>query len=276
MIITNQLIQKNLNQVKKSFDKVLFDIFKSKKEKEKVVYKDVIPPNVRIILDNIDNIFETNNIEYVIPFVYRHNSYKHIKIIIPDSYSAMQICMLLDVDIYKAHKEFIDVVINDVEITFILTPIDNFNIAFYYYSWDILVTLINVILDGFGLRFDKNGLKYILNGSYLLSTNINEIIEFIGLDFNVYKNGFFTLENEINYITNSLYFNANMFFNYKIDDRDHFYNEKVIMYEECLKYFEPYKDSFDNFVFDIKDKYLLFIAEYFYESGFINKITEKK
>jgi hypothetical protein len=262
--------------MKKTFDEVLFDIFKTRKEKENIVYKDVIPLDVSVVLNNINSVFETNNIEFLIPFVYKYNTYKHIKIIIPDIYSAMQICTLLDIDTYKAHKEFIDVNINNVNITFILTPIDNFNITFYYYSWDILPTLINVILDGFGLRFDKDGLKHTTYGNYLLSTNIKDIIDFVGLDFKVYKNGFFTLENEINYIINSIYFNPDMFYNYEIDKKDYFYDEKVIMYKECLKCFEPYKDSLSNFNFDTKSSYLLLIAEYFYESGFINKITEKK
>ena len=266
--------------MKKSFDNVLFDIFISKKKSEVVEHKDDLPPNVRIILNKIDSILSLNDIEYQIPFVYKkNNDFKSLKVIISNLYSAQQICEMLEVDEYKINKEFIDVFFGDIKFTFILTNPHDIAFTFWYYSWDIIPTLINVLFEGFGLRLDKNGLKIPSSEKhpYLLSTKIDEIIEFLGLNFNQYKLGFFTLDNEIDYIMNSPSFNANLFFNYKLDPKDHFYEEKQVMFKRCLEIYEPFKDASGNFNFsDNKDVYLTFIAEFYSNSGLLEKLIGRK
>jgi len=258
---------------KKSFDRFLYDIFLSKKEV--TTRKDDIPPNIRNIINKIDTLFTDNDIQYQIPFVYKENNdFKHLKVIVSNLYTPQQICDILEINEFKVDKEFIDLDFNGIKVTLILTPLENFTIAFWYYSWDILTTLMNILFDGFGLRFDKDGLKYTFKNNYLLSTKIDEIIEFLGLNFNQYKAGFFTLENEIDYIMNSPSFNANLFFNYKLNSKDHFYNENSIMFKKVLEIYEPFKESSGNFIFsESQESYLSFIAEYFSESGLIEKLT---
>ena len=266
------------NIMKKSFDNFLYDLFVSKKKTEVVEKKDDMPPHLRIILNKIDLILTNNDIQYEIPFVYKkNNDFKYLKVIISNLYSPQQICDILGAEEYKSDKEFIDINYNGINLTFILTPVENFTMSFWYYSWDILPTLMNVLLDGFGLRLDKDGLKYTLKGNYLLSSKIDEIIEFLGLNFNQYKSGFFTLENEIDYVMNSGSFNANNFFNYKLNPKDHFYEQNSEMFKKALEIYEPFRDASGNFAFsESKDVYLSFIAEYFYESGLIEKLTGGK
>lgn len=263
---------------KKSFDNYLFDIFVSKKKKEVVTRKDDLPKNVRNIINKIDSILTNNDVEYVIPFVFKKdNDFKKLKIIISNLYTPQQICDMLDAEEFKSDREFVDIYFNDVKLTFILTPVENFTISFWYYSWDIMTILMNVLLDGFGIRFDKDGLKYIYKGNYLLTKKIDEIIEFMGLNFNQYKSGFFTLENEIDYIMNSPSFNADLYYNYQLNPKDHFYEENLEMFKKTLEIYEPFKNTPGNFVFsEDKGVYLSFIIEYFHDSGLIERLTGRK
>ena len=264
--------------MKKSFDNFLFDLFVTKKKVEISQKKDDIPSNLRNILNKIDLILTDNDIQYQIPFVYKkNNNFKYLKIITSNLYTPQQICDILGVDEYKSDREFVDIIYDGIKLTFILTPVDNFTMSFFYYSWDILPTLINVILDKFGLKFDKDGLKYIYKNNYPLTQKIDEIIEFLGLNFNQYKSGFFTLENEIDFLMNSSFFNANLFFNYKLNPKDYFYQENTEMFKKSLEIYEPFRDSMGNFNFsENKEVYLSLIVDYFYESGLIEKLTGRK
>lgn len=263
---------------KKSFDRFLYDIFLSKRKEEKVIPKDDLPKNVRHLLNKIDLILSNNDIEYVIPFTHKKgNDFKHIKIIVSNLYTPQQIIDLFEHKGYKLDKEFIDIWIDDILVTFILTPVDDFNISFWYYSWDILPTLMNVLLEPFGIKFEKDGLKYTFKGNYLLTKKIDEIIEFLGLNFNQFKSGFFTLENEIDYIMNSPSFNADSFFKYELNKKDHFYEDNSIMFKKCLEIYEPFRNSSGNFAFsEDKGVYLSFIVEFFHDSGLIEKLTGRK
>jgi hypothetical protein len=264
--------------MKKSFDNFLYDIFSSKKKTEVVNKKDDLPNNIRNLINKIDLQLKGNDIPYEIPFVYKkNNSFQTLKIIVSNLYTPQQLSEILNIDEYKSEKEFVDTVIDGVKVTLILTPEDKFPLTFWYYSWDILPTLLNVLFEGFGLLFDKDGLKYTPRNNFLLSTKIDEIIEFLGLDFNQYKAGFFTLENEIDYIMNSPSFNADLFFNYKLNEKDHFFNENLQLFNKSLEIYEPFRETSGNFVFsNDKDVYLSFIAEYFYDSGLIEKLTGQK
>jgi hypothetical protein len=76
---------------------------------------------------------------------------------------------------------------------------------------------------------------------------------------------------------NSPSFNANMFFRYELDLKDHFYIEKMAMLTRCLAIYEPFKDVAGNFNFsNDKDVYLSFIAEFFSDSGLIEKLIGTK
>ena len=237
-----------------------------------------VPSFLKGILVHIDYKLRYNDINFEIPFVYKDKQdFDHIKVIVPNYFSPQQLCEMIEGDQYKVYKEFVEVIYKDFRIIFILTTENNISMAFWYYSWDILPTLMNVLFEKFGLRLDKDGLKYSDHGNFLLSTKIDEIIEFLGLNFKQYKRGFFTLDNEINFLMNSPSFNADIFFDYNLNTKDFFYKEKSVMLKKVLKVFEPLKGSMGNFNFsENKGEYLPFIVEYFHDSGIMDKMFKKE
>jgi len=261
--------------MKKSFVNYILDTYKKYKGEQK---PKEVPEYLKSILIHIDYKLRYNDVNFEIPFVYKNKiDFDHIKVIVPNYFTPQQLCEMIGSYEYKINKEFVEIFYKDFKIVFILVPENDIPITFWYYSWDILPTLMNVLFEQFGLYLDKNGLKYKEHGNYLLSNKIDEIVEFLGLNFKQFKNGFFTLENEINFLMNSPCFNADEFFNYKLDPKDYFYEEKKLMFEECLKFFEPFKGSMGNFNFsENKDEYLAFIVEYFHDSGIMDKIFKKR
>ena len=261
--------------MKKSFVQYIIDTYNSKRNTQK---PKEVPDFLKSVLVHIDYRLRSNDINFEIPFVYKDKKdFDHLKVIVPNYITPQQLCEIIQSDEYKATKEFVDVMYKDFRIVFILTQETDIPITFWYYSWDILPILMNVLFERFGLRFESNGLKYKDRGNFLLSTKIDEIVEFLGLNFRQYQKGFFTLENEVDFLMNSPSFNANMFFDYKLNPKDYFYKENSELFKKSLEIFEPFKDAPGNFKFsENKDEYLRFIVEYFHDSGIMEKLFGKK
>lgn len=242
-----------------------------KKEKE-------VPDFLKSILVHIDYKLRTNDVNFEIPFVYKNKKdFDHLKVIVPNYFTPQQLCEIIEGDEFKGSKDFVDVIYKNFRIVFILVPENSIPITFWYYSWDILPILMSILFDKFGLSLTKDGLKLKSKGNFLLSTKIDEIVEFLGLNFKQYRNGFFTLENEVNFLMNSPSFNADLFFDYVLDPKDYFYKENLELYKKCLEIFEPFKGAPGNFKFaENTDEYLPFIVEYFQESGIMEKLFGKK
>lgn len=264
--------------MKRSFVQYIIDTYNSKRNIEKNQKPKDVPDFLKNILIHVDYRLRSNDIIFEIPFVYKDKKdFTHLKVIVPNYLSPQQLCEIIQADEYKVNKEFVEVIYKDFRIVFILTPENDIPITFWYYSWDILPILMNILFEQFGLRLDKNGLKYAHRGNFLLSTKIDEIIEFLGLNFKQYKNGFFTLENEINFLMNSPSFNADLFFNYELNSKDYFYKENLELFKKSLELFEPFKEAPGNFKFsENKDEYLPFIVSYFHESGIMDKLFGRK
>jgi len=263
--------------MKRSFVQYIVDTY-NKKKKIQIQKPKEVPEFMKSILVHIDYRLRSNDINFEIPFVYKNKKdFDHIKVIVPNYLTPEQLCDIIQLDEYKINKEFVEVVYKDFKIVFILTPENDIPITFWYYSWDILPTLMNVLFLKFGLNLTKDGLKYKERGNHLLSSKINEIVEFLGLNFKQYRDGFFSLENEVHFLMNSPSFNADLFFEFELDPKDYFYKEKQEQYKKCLEILEPLKDAPGNFKFsENKDDYLTFIVEYFHESGIMEKLFGRK
>lgn len=240
-----------------------------------------------VLLKEVNDKLEKQNIRVEIPFVYRSkNEFDHIKLLIPDNILSDNLIDVLKIGEFTQTSKYIDYYYKDFRLIFIKTSDDDFLSSFFYYSWDILPTLMNVIFNKMGLDLTPSGLKYVaIKNPLLVSNNIKLILEFLGLDFYYYmnsgtnkKDGFNTLFDEVSYITTSPFFNSKIFKNYVLNDKDYFYFEKVEQYKYALSLF----NNFDNINFigyefsEELDSYLVDIDKMFPGSNFLLNVVKVK
>jgi hypothetical protein len=240
-----------------------------------------------ILLKEINDKLEKNDIRIEIPYVYRNKDFfDHIKILIPHNIDGDKLLDVLKLGEYNQNNKYIDYYYKDFRFIFIKTFDNEFLSSFFYYSWDILPTLMNVMLNKMGLDLTPAGLKYIaVKSPILISNNIKLILEFLGLDFYYYmnsgsnkKSGFRHLFDEVSYILGSPFFNTKIYKEYNLNDKDYFYFEKVEQYEYALNLLNKIDET--NFIgyeyYSDLDSYLIDIDKMFPDSNFLINIAKLK
>lgn len=233
------------------------------------------------LLKEVSNKLDSNNIRNEIPFVYKDKiNYDHIKILIPQETDASILVTILDNGVFNLKGQFIDFNYKDFRFIFIRTPENEFLSSFFYYSWDILPTLMNVMFNKFGLHLYPSGLKYIVGENlFLVSTNLEHIIEFLDLDSNEYfSKGFMSLFSYASFISISKYFNTQIFKDFKLNDNDFLYFDKKPQYDKVLELFCNFdKIKYQDYKYHKElDKYLLDIDTMFPGSNFLENISKMK
>lgn len=240
-----------------------------------------------ILLKEINDKLEKNDIRVEIPYVYRNKDFfDHIKILIPYNIGGDKLLDILKLGEYNQNNKYIDYYYKDFRFIFIKTFDNEFLSSFFYYSWDILPTLMNVMLNKMGLDLTPAGLKYIaIKTPILISNNIKLILEFLGLDFYYYMNsgsnkkiGFRNIFDEVGYILGSPFFNIKIYKEYNLNDKDYFYFEKVEQYEYALNLLNKIDET--NFIgyeyYSDLDSYLIDIDKMFPDSNFLINIAKLK
>ena len=233
------------------------------------------------LLKEVSTKLDENNIRNEIPFVYKDKmKYEYIKILIPQEVDATFLAEIFKSEDYRLKGQFIDFLYKDFRFIFIRTPDNEFLTSFFYYSWDILPTLMNVMLNKFGLDLHPSGLRYVAGEKmFLVSNKLKHIIEFLDLDSNIYfVNGFTSIFNYASYITESKYFNPKIFNEYHILESDFFFFDKDKQYKECVELFNQFKKiSFVGYDYNKKlDEYLLMIDTMFPNSNFLENVAKLK
>jgi len=172
------------------------------------------------------------------------------------------------------------IIINDDAISF---DYDNFQVdliclepkiwktALIYYSYDPLGNLLGKIAKGFGLRYGKDGLYYKNIGKnntqkIMLSEDIDEIYKFLGYDFNKFKQGFNSLNDIYDFISDGEFFDKELFMPNNLTNNDRKRSMKRPTFKGFLKYM---KNSKSNYTFKSKDSYIDYIDSWF--NGFKDK-----
>jgi len=233
------------------------------------------------LLKEVSTKLDERQIRNEIPFVYKDKkTYDFIKILIPHETDTTILEDIFKTGDYQSNGKFIDFNYKDFRFIFIRTPEADFFPTFFYYSWDILPTLMNVMLNKMGMNLDSTGLKYVaVENAFNISNNIKFILEYLDLDFETFmRKGFRTVFDEVSFITTSSYFNTQIFKEYKLNERDYFFFEKEPEYKYALSLF----DNFDNIKFEgydydkNLDTYLLNIDLMFPGSNFLENVTKAK
>jgi hypothetical protein len=102
---------------------------------------------------------------------------------------------------------------NELQVDLITVAPEHFDSNYNYLSYNDLGNYIGKIAHGFGFKYGQEGLMYDHNfkgsniGRVIISKNYDKIYEFLGLDYNRWKQGFDTLEEIFDFVSKSKYFN---------------------------------------------------------------------
>lgn len=168
----------------------------------------------------------------------------------------------------------------ELQIDLITVSAEHFDSNYNYLSYNDLGNYIGKIAHGFGFKYGQEGLVYdhYFKGSnigrVLVSKDYDKIYEFLGLDYNRWKEGFDELEDIFKFISESKYFNWEYL---QLENNNRINRErdaKRKSYMSFLEFIEDNcKDSEHQYQYD-KDKsvYVDKADEFFPESNLITEI----
>jgi hypothetical protein len=238
-------------------------------------------PEFLKLLKEVSMKLDANSIRNEIPFVHKDKmNYDFIKILIPQETDIDIISTIFDGNSYVLKEQYIDFVYKDFRIVFIRTPENEFLTTFFYYSWDILPTLMNVMFNKFGLDLQPKGLRYVVDEkTFFVSDKLKYMLDFLDLNSNEYfVKGFSNLFQVVSFISVSKYFNYEIFMDYSISEKDYFYKEKKVQYNYALSLFKKFDEvSFKGFEYSQNlDDYILNIHEMFPNCNFLENVLKLK
>ena len=221
-------------------------------------------------LKNISTILDGEEINHEIPFCHIDKMFfNHIDIIIPDYVASFDIGKLFNCSQIKEKKGIINTIIDDVTVNFIKTKETEWVYTFYYYSWNVLPVLLDVMAyKSFGLRYTRNGLKYKFEEKILdITQNMQLIFEFFDLKFHMLTSGFATDYVLFSFIESSSYFDYTYFDLEIFEEFDPSFNLNKHYYESFIQHM-PRKVNL------VEDEKIIIIDAYFPKSNFLEKLSK--
>lgn len=143
-----------------------------------------------------------------------------------------------------------------VQVDLIEMPAEDFSSSYNYYSYNDLGNLLGRIFHKFGLKFGHKGLMYIVRdeksnpiGEIILSKSMHEILDFIGLNYETWLNGFEGLTDIFEFVIGSPYFNKEIYSYENLNAPNRVRNKKRPTYREFLKYLQNRAEDVPAFIF---------------------------
>ena len=164
---------------------------------------------------------------------------------------------------------------NELQVDLITVAPEHFDSNYNYLSYNDLGNYIGKIAHGFGFKYGQEGLMYDHNfkgsniGRVIISKDYDKIYEFLGLDYNRWRQGFDTLEEIFEFVSKSKYFNWEYL---QLENNNRINRERDIKrksYMSFLDYIEKNcKDDNHRFQYE-KDKsvYVEAANKFFPEAG---------
>lgn len=232
------------------------------------------------ILKEVSDKLESKNIKHDIPYTYLNkNEFEYINIIVPLSLDARELSTFLNIYDVKEEDNIITCKYKDFIFHFIKTDEQLWQFTFYYYCWVPLSNLLATTAQSIGLTYDRYGLRYKDEGvSFLISINLQDILEFFGLPFEDYivvpqmgisHMGFATLEIIFSYFCMNNFFTPTYYTEKNIRKIDKYYDLNKKYYDIFFKYINMY-----NIKENLEDPfYYYYLAnDFFPESDFLKKV----
>lgn len=192
-----------------------------------------------IFLKKISNILDKEEIEHEIPYCHIDKSeFNHVFIVVPDNLTKFDIVNYFNCIDIKENNEIIEANIEDFIVFFVKTIKQDWAYTFYYYSWNIIPVLIDILSkESFDLRYTVSGLKYEYKSKKIdITKNMADIFDFLELNFSMIIKGFTSDFMIYSYIKSSLFYDSKYFTmeNFKKYDLYFEFNKKY--YEDFIKY----------------------------------------
>jgi hypothetical protein len=157
---------------------------------------------------------------------------------------------------------------------------EDINSAEFFFAYNDLGNLIGRIANKFNLKFGFEGLQYVVRNHHgrlskriQVSKDERKILEFLGLSYERFVQGFDDVTDIYDYVISSKYFNADIFSYENLNHTNRTRNRKRVNYAGFLEYLES-SDDFKNrkYQFDNEDAYLHVIEDFFPECQLMENI----
>jgi hypothetical protein len=125
-----------------------------------------------------------------------------------------------DLGVVETHKvrNVMSMLYQNFQVDFFMTPTSEFESSLNFMSYNILGNLIGRIYHKFNLRYGEAGLFYVLRGynnhvskEIIVSRDMARILDFIGLSYLRWKQGFNSVEDIFDYVVSSPMFCSNSY-----------------------------------------------------------------
>jgi hypothetical protein len=177
---------------------------------------------------------------------------------------------MLNISQSKEKEGIIYTKINDFDVKFIKTSDKLWSYTHYYYSWDILHILMNILVKTFNFSYERTGLYYLYGKKKIkITTNLKDIFDFFELPFQMITNGFPTDYVMFSFIESSPFFESKTFNLDNFKKYDNYYENNINYYKDFIKH----KPDVEITKITIKDQIAL-IDAYFPKSDFFQKLTK--
>lgn len=177
---------------------------------------------------------------------------------------------VLDTDVFLVNGGVMSLLYEGLQVDIIPMPLKYFTTSYKYYAYNDLGNLLGKIFHKFGLKYGHRGLTMPLrDGTHQyaeieVSRNLRETLEFLGLSYDKYKEGFENLEEIYEYVESSKYFSPDIYWYENLNSINKVRDRKRSTYQGFVKRNEG-KEPRITFSKN-KEKYLDMIFKHFPES----------
>lgn len=179
---------------------------------------------------------------------------------------------------FKINSEVISVLWEELQVDIIPMSVEDYVTAYIYYSYNDLGNLMGKLYHKFGLKYGHRGLTIPMrdgNNQYdelIVSKSSRDIVEFLGLDWMNFQEGFKDRTEIFEFVISSKYFNPEVYAYENLNAANRIRDRKRETYREFLKYV---LDKPAKFIFkEDKDEYLPLLFDFF--PGLSKKYDESK
>jgi hypothetical protein len=205
------------------------NIFTNTRRYDKKEYEELTCEVVGLLANNILTTPDYNNIQ-IIKSYRTKPSFGDMDIVvnssllkpdyIPDIVRAFGLC----VGDWSRNGNVVSFNYKRFQIDLIVTKEEEFQSSLDYFAWNDLGNLIGRVMHKVGVKFGHNGSHIIVRdgdyqvGEILITRNIKEILEAFDFDYKQWADGFDTLEEMYEWVSNTRFFNKDI---YALENRNH-------------------------------------------------------
>lgn len=167
------------------------------------------------------------------------------------------------------------------QVDLIGTPLHNWETTRFYFSYNDLFNLVGRLAHKFGLKLGHEGLHYPVreeSGNLVkrieISKDPEKILQFLGLDYGRYQQGFDEVTDIFQYVISSPYFNYKIFDYDQLNHTNRTRNRKRKNYAGFLEYLELNRVEGEYQFSKDKDVYLEMIDQFFPTSNFLKELNQ--